>query len=168
MYVTPVKSLFLILFIAAAAVIPSGAATISIMIIETGAADKADRKTAGIWESGIMDAFFDEGHIVCNTPAIQIPNMDDEELPKEARRNFEDADINGVDYFVIAQLNYSQTESSVITGPDKVSLKLYRVNPYVMLYNTSYPAKPGLPASEEFSGAKNAARMLSTHIRGGL
>jgi hypothetical protein len=136
------------------------------MIIETGMADESTKRTADIWESGMMDAFFDEGHIVCNTPAIQIPSLDDEELPKEARRNFEDADINGVDYFVIAQLNYSQNESFVITGPDKVSLKLYRINPYGMLYKTSFPVNSGIPASEEFSGAKNAARILFTYIRG--
>jgi hypothetical protein len=168
MSINPVKSFFLILFIAAAAMIPAGAATISIMIIETGMTDESAKRTADIWESGMMDAFFDEGHIVCNTPAIQIPNLDDEELPKEARRNFEDADINGVDYFVIAQLNYSQNGSSVITGPDKVSLKLYRVSPYSILYKTSFPANSGIPASEEFSGAKNAARMLLTYIKGGL
>ena len=168
MRVTPVKSLLLMIFIAAAGTVPSGAATISIMIIETGAVDEAAKSAAAIWESGIMDAFFDEGHIVCNTPAIKLPSLDDEELPKEARRNFEDADINGVDYFVIAQLNYSQTESSVITGPDKVSLRLYRINQYGMLHKTSYPVNPDLHVPEKFSGAKNAAQMLSTYIRGGL
>ena len=168
MCVTTGKFLYLILFSTIAAILPSGAATISIMIIETGAADEAAKKTADIWESGMMDVFFDEGHIVCNTPAIQIPNAGDEEVPKEARRNFEDAVINGVDYFIIAQLNYSQKESSAITGPDKVSLQLYRIKPYGMLYKTSYPVNPGLPAAEEFSNAKNAAQILFPYIRGGL
>jgi hypothetical protein len=164
MRIIHVKSLLPVFLIAVAAITPSDAATISIMIIETGAPDESAGKSADIWESGIMDMFFDEGHIVCNTPSIRISNLDDEELPKEARRNFEDADTNGVDYFVIAQLNYSQNENFV-SGLDKVSLRLYRVNPYGVLYKTSYPATSDAPEAEEFSGAKNAARRLSPYIR---
>lgn len=166
MHVNPVKSLLLIFFITMAAIIPSGAATISIMIIETGAVDEAARSTVDIWESGMMDALFGEGHIVCNTPAMRISNPDDEELPKEARPSFEDADVNGVDYFIIAVLSYPHSESPVIANPDKVSLRLYRIDPYGMLYNTSYPLASGIPAAEEFSNAKNAAQMLSQYIRG--
>lgn len=161
------KFLFLIFFTGVAALIPSRAATISVMIIETGAVDEAAAGTAYIWESGMMDVFFDEGHIVCNTPAIRISNLDDEEIAKEARRVFEDAGINGVDYFIITQLNYSQNESSKTTSPDKVSLRLYRIAPYSMLYKTSYPANSGIFAAEEFSGVKKAARMLVPYIGGG-
>jgi hypothetical protein len=170
MRISPAKPLFLIFFTAIAAAIPSGAATVSIMIIETGAVDEAAgrTKTVDIWESGMMDVLFDNGHIVCNTPAIRIPNPGDEELPKEARRNFQDADTNGVDYFIITQLNYPQNEDPAASGPDNVSLRLYRIDPYGVLYNTSYALASGLSEAEEFSNAKKAAQLLSPYIRGGL
>lgn len=168
MRISPAKPLFLIFFTTIAAVIPSVAATVSIMIIETGTGDQSSGRTVNIWESGMMDVLFDDGHIVCNTPAIRIPDPGDEELPREARRNFQDADTNGVDYFIIAQLNYPQNEDPAASGPEKVSLRLYRIDPYGILYNTSYPLDSGLPETEEFSNAKKAAQLLSPYIRGGL
>jgi hypothetical protein len=167
MRIKPLKVLCLIFFTAQSAIIPAGAATISIMIIGTGATDGAVAKgTADLWESGMMDVFFEGGHIVCNSPAVRIAVPGGGELPEEARRNFADADAGGVDFFVIAQLNYPQNESSGPTGPDKVSLSLYRVRPYCVLYKTSYPLNPGLPAEERISGAKDAARRLSRYIGG--
>jgi hypothetical protein len=142
------------------------AATVSVLIVEVGSTGNTD--IAGIWENGMMDVLFDMGHIVSNTPAVYAAQLDEGEMPAEARRGFEDADINGVDYFIIAELIYPKIEKTRIARPYQVELKLYKTNPYGILYNKKYTVSADTPVNDEISNAKNAARMLLPYLRGAL
>jgi hypothetical protein len=160
---------FFSFFIVKVNVIP--AATVSVLVIEIGSTGNTG--IAGLWETGIMDVLFDMGHIVSNAPVLRVPQLDEGEMPAEARHGFEEADINGVDYFIIAELSYPKIEKTGIEKtrierPYQVELKLYKTNPYSILYNKKYAAAPDTPLSEEISNAKDAARMLVPYLRGGL
>jgi hypothetical protein len=140
------------------------AATVSILVVEIGSMGNTDN--ANLWETGIMDTLFDTGHIVSNAPMIHIPYLDDKEMPAEARRDFEEADRNGVDYFIIAELSYLKIEKPGTERPYQVALKLYRTRPYSVLYTNKYQTNPDTPMIEELSNAKNAALTLIPYMRG--
>jgi hypothetical protein len=156
--------IFFSLFIVKVNSIP--AATVSVLVIEIGSTGNTG--IAGLWETGIMDVLFDMGHIVSNAPVLRVAQLDEGEMPAEARRGFEEADINGVDYFIIAELSYPKIEKTGIERPYQVEIKLYKTNPYSILYNKKYAAAPDTPLSEEISNAKDAARMLAPYLRGAL
>jgi hypothetical protein len=158
------KGLAIFLFFFAVTVYSASAATISIQVVEIGSNSNTD--VAGLWETGMMDVFFDTGYIVSNSPALNIPNIDGEEIAELTKNAFEEAYIGGADYFIIAELIYTKLEKSGIQRPDQVVLKLYKIQPYSILYDNAYKTESNIPLTEEISNAKNAARMLLPYIRG--
>ncbi|MDR2343773.1 MAG: hypothetical protein LBD86_04490 [Spirochaetaceae bacterium] len=166
MKITAFKPLLLTVLSALLPVTQSGAATVSIMIIETSGNPNAVSGTAGIWEGGMMDVFFELGHIVSNAPALNVLQADDEVLNSEARSGFEEADRNGADYFVVARLDYPiGGEVKGTQKPERVSLKLYKIHPYGILYDKNFDAD--FSTHETLSNAKKAAMILATYLRGG-
>jgi hypothetical protein len=161
---TGIRLLLIFLSFFVMSVNPIAAATVSILVIEVGATENTG--VAAIWETGMMDVLFDMGHIVSNAPTMRISNFDNEEMPLEARRDFEDAEQSGVDYFIIAQLGYLKAEKSGAKRPDQISLNLYKIRPYSVLYTSKYEADTGTPLVEEISNAQKAARTLAPYIRG--
>ncbi|MDR0409087.1 MAG: hypothetical protein LBH18_01620 [Spirochaetaceae bacterium] len=140
------------------------AATVSILIIETGQSDKTE--IAGFWETGMMDALFEMGHIVSNAPAVQIPKFDDKEIPLKTQNDFEEAERSDVDYFIIAQLDYPEAGKQ---GTEKalVALKLYKIRPYGVLYTGKYEVDAGNTPLDKISKAKDAARLLARYMGNG-
>jgi hypothetical protein len=163
MRITAVKQLLLAVSLAFLPAVSSGAATVSILIIETGG--ETSNSAASVWESGMMDVFFDAGCIVSNSPALRILTEDDEVLRIETRRGLEEADRGGADYFVVTQLDYAKGEVNGIQKPERVSLQLYKIHPYGVLYDKNFASDSS--TSEAFLDAKNAAMLLTRYIRGG-
>jgi hypothetical protein len=163
MRITAVKQLLLVVSLTFLPAVLSGAATVSILIIETGV--ETGSGAASVWESGMMDVFFDAGYIVSNSPALRILTEDDEVLSIEARRGFEEADRGGADYFVVTRLDYAKGKVNGIQRPERISLQLYKINPYGVLYDKNF--KSDSSTSETFLEAKNAAMLLTQYIRGG-
>jgi hypothetical protein len=165
MKITAFKPLFLTVLLALLPVTQSGAATVLIMMIETGGNLEADNNTAGVWEGGMMDIFFEAGHIVSNAPALRILTGDDEVPDSETRRGFEEAGRNGADYFVVVRLDYPGGGVNRIQKPGRVSLKLYKIHPYGVLYDKEFGVD--LLTYETLTNAKKAAMILAPYLRGG-
>ena len=62
------------------------AATVSFLVIETGLTDEAgSRQHSGLWESGLLDVFFESGHIVSNAPILRLLSKPSGDFPEEAK-----------------------------------------------------------------------------------
>jgi hypothetical protein len=124
----PQCALFMVLLLALTG--PLFAANVSFIVLESGKAASASRNTATIWEDGIMEVFFNNGHIISNAKSKKIPLFPKEELPEEALRDFQDADSGGSEYFMVALLNYSDDGSEEYATPKSVTIRIYAVSPY--------------------------------------
>ncbi|MDR2143582.1 MAG: hypothetical protein LBP29_04345 [Treponema sp.] len=98
------------------------AATVSFLVVETGLAEESARPQSSLlWENGLMDVFFDAGHIVSNAPIMRIPEKTAEKLPDPARIEFDQARNGGADYFIMILLEYPPSALNGIPGSDEVS-----------------------------------------------
>jgi hypothetical protein len=139
-----------------------GAATVSVMVIETGLPPGMGlTESASVWESGIMDACFDAGHIVSNAPAMRLPAAGAEEFPPEARRDFDQARVGGADYLIVAFLNYSGVNVSARgqekPRPSEVFLKVWSVSSGELVYKLPVRVENRLSRDEEFLDVKRTA-----------
>jgi hypothetical protein len=140
------------------------AATVSFLIIEKGlSAESARPESSFYWESGMMDAFFDAGHIVSNAPIIRIKDKQaDSALPREARRELDEARLGGADFFVVVTLDYHNNPAE---KPGEIRLSVYRVSTGQLLYETSCGGYVGARAEEEFQAVKKSAGKILPQIR---
>jgi hypothetical protein len=131
------------------------AATVSMMVIESGPSKKNGAEIAALWENAMMDVFFDAGHIVSNAPALKAELPENEDFPESARTSFEDASRGGADFFIIVQLKAME-----------VAFRVYAIHPYRLLYTGQYTEPTNLSLKEEFSNAKKATQMIIPYLRG--
>jgi hypothetical protein len=152
------------IFIGIAAPAPVFAYTVSFIVVETGPAPEgAGLESSNLWENGLMDVFFDAGHIVSNAHTIRVDHEVLKDFPDELQGDFDEARQGGVDFFVMALLDYraSGALSDAATASRQVFLKVFRVNPYQKVYEQGYSG----PVRDELARAKNAARSILPHLR---
>lgn len=138
------------------------AATVSVLVVEAGLPPGAKSSiSASIWESGLMDAFFDAGHIVFNAPVMHIKEISGS-LPPDVMRDFNEARLGGADFFVLVLLNYSgNNQEKLPEYPNEVLLKVFQVSTGSLLYETSITGWTKKTADEEFLIAKqNAGKLI--------
>jgi hypothetical protein len=137
-------------------------ATVSVLVVETGLPPGAEqRESASVWESGIMDALFDAGHIVSNAPVLRISGVPGGtpggEIPPEARRDFDEARLGGSDFFVLVFLSYPDGGEH----PREICIRVFSVNDGEMLYETFQTARSWESPEAEFQDAKrNGGRII--------
>ncbi|MDR2864974.1 MAG: hypothetical protein LBV68_05120, partial [Spirochaetaceae bacterium] len=78
----------------------SYAANVSFMVIEVGSGTSGLKRTYEVWEDGILEVFFNAGHIISNAQVQKIPFYPNAELPEEAVRDFREAGEGGSEYFI--------------------------------------------------------------------
>jgi hypothetical protein len=141
--------------------------TISFIVGETGISPDAPLvEASNRWETGLMDAFFNEGHIVSNAPILRIDQPAGEELPPEFRRDFFDAREGGVEYLILALLEYQGLRgTSGRLRPARVSLRLFRVSPYQFIIEEQFPLPGRTPDPDDLVNARQAARMMLSHLK---
>lgn len=151
---------------------PLFCANVSVMVIETGLRDGRPLfygETTGIWETGLMDVFFEEGHIVTNAEAIALEKKPGQEMPSEIRSCIEEAGEVGIDYFVLAYLSYDTAHTGRFSGgrskPAGIEFNLFNINlskciwtQYIDLELAAYPK------TEELGRARRIARSLLMHL----
>jgi hypothetical protein len=144
-----------------------GAATVSVLVIETGLPDEAGAGVySGMWESGLLDVFFDAGHIVSNAPVKRLDQKPGGVFPEEARPEFAEAVEGGADFFILALLDYAAPAGGLIQKPRQVSLRLFQTRPQRLLYEREYgDTGPGTPDTD-YASLKRAARGLIPHLNG--
>jgi hypothetical protein len=156
--------LALVLFLPASQVF---AATISFLVIETGIREGSPvNESSTLWETTLLDVFFDAGYIVSNAPIMSLPNPADKEIPDEVRGNLEDAVQGGADFFILALLDYQGAAAGNFSNikPQGVSLRLFSTNPYKFIYEQSYAVPAQSSGNDELTNAKRIARMILPHL----
>jgi hypothetical protein len=116
-------------------------ATLSFLVLETGPGGETSAarvssavyESSFLWETCLLDVFFEAGHVVSNSPSLHFagkspadfPDKKDpgKEFPREIRPELEDAIAGGVDYFILALLSYPPGAAD--TKPEEVNLRVY-------------------------------------------
>jgi hypothetical protein len=142
-----------------AAVFPAAAATVSVLVIETGLQEGLPAAEFSLlWENALMDSFFEGGHIVSNAPVMRLKGSAGTGFPEEARSELNNAQEGGADFLVVALLDYRGSRDGKVLKPAGISCRLFRVTPYRLLFEEAYAG--------EFSSAGLAAGALLPRING--
>jgi hypothetical protein len=150
-------------FIGIAAPAPVFTYTVSFVMIETGLVqDGVKPESANHWENGLMDVFFNAGHIVSNAQTMRVEREIIKDFPDEIQGDINEARQSGVDFFIIAVLDYHTTGeiSGKVSKPRQIVLKVFSVNPHQKVYEQGYSG----PIRDELAQAKNAARSILSHL----
>ncbi|MDR2159931.1 MAG: hypothetical protein LBP23_07685 [Treponema sp.] len=144
---------------------PLSAAAVSFLVLETGLTEEQGAsRYSSLYESGLLDVFFDAGHIVSNAPIRRLAGVPAQALPDEAKGDLEAAAEGGMDYFVLARLDYAA--GAAAEKPRTVFLRIFRVRPCELIYERRYEG-PALPTmDDEFLEVKQRAGALAGHLKG--
>jgi len=143
---------------------PVMASMVSFLVVETGLSEGAPSTPyTGLWEGGLMDAFFDAGFIVTNSPAARMEKKPVQDLSGLVEQDFREAVDGGADYFVLAFLEY-QTKGGV-SNPVQIALKLYKTDSKKLIYEKSFPAGQGKNLNEEYKNAQEAGRNIASQAK---
>jgi len=159
------KKLFFAVVIFVMGFMPLAAATVSVLVIETGLPPETGLSpSASVWESGVMDAFFDAGFIVSNAPSMQLAKASGSQLPPEARREFEEARLGGADLFFVVHLNYSALDAA--EQNKSVFIAVFSVSSGELIYETSMGTRSWGNPNEEFLIAKQNTGNIILRLKG--
>jgi hypothetical protein len=150
---------------------PVFCANVSVLVVETGLRDGRPAfysEATSLWETGLMDVFFEEGHIVTNAQAIALEKKPGKEFEDEIQSYVIDAGDAGMDYFVLAYLSYEPDHDGKLSGrpkPAGIEFNLFNINlskcvwsQYVDLGRVVYPR------TKELGRVRNIARSLLIHL----
>jgi hypothetical protein len=150
-----------VLLLLTAAAFPLGAASVSFLVMETGLPPDAGNSVySGLWESGLLDVFFDAGHIVTNAQMVRTDARPEKNLPDEILDDIDEAVEGGMEFFILALLEYSGGEK-----PKSISLRVFSVKNHALLFERRFADTPSLSLEEEFNNVKKEARVLLPNLR---
>jgi hypothetical protein len=139
------------------------------MIVETGVGENAPRLDASsLWEGGLMGVCFDTGHIVTNAPILRLERNQVRTYPDEGLLDLGEALEGGVEYYILAVLDYElrpQDDPSAYL-PHSVALRFAQLSPHRVLFEVQYTGNPRASLAEALQQAKDAARVLLSHFEG--
>jgi hypothetical protein len=148
--------LFAGLFFGLIAVFPLGAANVSFLVMETGPSkEDPDGKYPVLWENGLLEIFFESGHIVSNFPILRIAEKPADNFPDEAERDFENAQEGGMDFFLVGIVDYTRSG---------VSLRLFNTKSPKMIQEEKYMIKTYKNTKEEYESIKAAIRVMVARL----
>jgi hypothetical protein len=161
--------LFRSLWIGAALVVlgalPLQAAAISVLVAETGLRREVPvSESSGLWESGLLDGFFDQGHIVSNAPIARLEGKAGQEFPEELRGDLNEALEGGMEYMVLVLLDYGGYSGAGVPRPRGISIRLFRLRPLQCITEKHYPGGDAKKPEEVLAMAKNTAGILLPHL----
>jgi len=152
--------IFLVLFVFL--VISANANLVSFFIIETGLPENGiEHRHSILWESAFMDVFFDAGFIVGNAPILRLANKPADDILRSASISITDARDWGIDYILIAQLDY--TDERYI--PVDISFYIYTVSPAEKIMEKQIKRNSNRPALDEYNEIKTIIRGLVPYFR---
>ena len=145
-------------------VFPVSASMVSFMVVETGLNDEiVSTQYASLWEGGLMEAFFNAGHIVTNYPITRMDKKPANDLSGSIRNDFNEAIEGGAEYFLLGYLDHQiRGRSAVPTG---ITIKLYRTDSRELIFEQDFPAGTGRNLNEEYQLAQNTARLIIVNIK---
>jgi hypothetical protein len=144
---------------------PLSAAAVSFLVVETGLEEEQGAsRYSSLYESGLLDVFFDAGHIVSNAPILRLPKAPKQAFPEEAMHDLEAAIEGGMEYFILAQLDYAVPPGETIEKPRNIFLRIFRVKPYKLVYEQRYDGTALPTMDDEFLEVKQRAGNLIRHL----
>lgn len=162
----PKKPLMLVLLICFLAASHLNAATVSFLVIETGLArDMPTSQYSTMWENGLLDVFFEYGHIVSNSPLLRLYQKPDDGFPDEAERDYDEANEGGMNYFIIAVLEYPSPHGNANMKPKNVSLRLFSTKSTEMIIEQKYIDKEAKTQKEDYDNIKNAIAEMAVRVK---
>jgi hypothetical protein len=156
-------------FVFLTALVPVSAHTVSFMVVETGfiGEQSAANKYGKFWEDGLFDVFFNAGHIVSNSPALRLDDLPAAQFPVEAAESLSGAEAGGVDYFLLALLDYRKDgaeKSPETPGPRQILLRLFSVSPFQLIREERFAGYRETRAGEDIINAKQAAIKILPYL----
>jgi hypothetical protein len=152
----------LVIFVLCA--LPAAAANVSFLVLEAGQGSPSGQHS-NQWENGIYEVLFDTGHVVSNAIKMQIHGRPDDDLPAEAERDYIDAKEAGMDFFVVAIINYPERRGTGGMRPQNVILRLFSTRSEQTLYEQVYTyTTTSRNARDEYDSIKEAVREFAEHI----
>jgi len=144
------------LFMGLIAVFPLNAANVSFLVMETGPSkeDPAGQYPI-LWENGLLEIFFESGHIVSNFPIMRIVEKPADDFPGEAERDFENAQMGGMDFFLVGIVDYARSG---------VSLRLFSTKSTKMIQEEKYMVKTFKSTKEEYENIKTVVRVMAVRL----
>ncbi|MDR3171439.1 MAG: hypothetical protein LBU17_07410 [Treponema sp.] len=162
-----VKRLAMVLFLSVFLMLPLSAAMVSFLVIETGRRENIPvHELTDLWENGLMDAFFEAGHIVSNAPIMRLAIKPDKDLPDEAQGDLREALAGGSEFLILALLDYESSSGGGVEKLQGVSLRLFRTKPYKLVFTQQYSGAVSGSSKEALAAIKKAAQVLISHVRG--
>jgi hypothetical protein len=151
------KNAIIGIFITIFAIFPANAATVSVLVMETARPQGDPTGQYSImWENGLLEVFFETGHIVTNSPRVPIDGKAPDGFPHEAEKDFENAQQGGLDYFLIAIVDYSLSN---------VSLRLFNTRSPQMIREQKYPVTVSKDDKEEYAKIKTAVEAMTVYMK---
>jgi hypothetical protein len=122
---------------------PLSAATVNVLVLESGEGPFPFESSA-LWESCLLDVFFEAGHVVSNSPVLRpaggFPGGEGAgEFPGELLPELEA--LEGVDYLVLVFLAYPSPAAGPGQRPEELRFRVY-----------SFKAGEGSPAPGASAG----------------
>jgi hypothetical protein len=179
------RSIVAAIVFALAAVLPCGAATIYVLVLEAGlGSDAPSVEASSAWEAGLMDGFFDTGHIVYNA---EIERVEQTALPVPAY-GMHALREGGADFLILMLLDYTTapaaaTASAAATAPAaattagggaairvrnsprSIRYRLVSATGTVLLETERLDLPPSRSGAEDAGYAKELARSLSARMK---
>ena len=141
-------------------VFPASASMVSFLVVETGLGEGTNTQYGSIWEGGLMEVFFDAGHIVTNCPIARMDKKPENDISGAIGNDFFEAAVNGAEYFVLCYLEFK--DRSV---PNAMVIKIYNINAQKLIFERSFPAGTGKSLNDEYQVAQNAGRIIVSNVK---
>jgi hypothetical protein len=141
-------------------VFPASASMVSFLVVETGLNEEASTQYGSLWEGGLMEVFFDAGHIVTNCPIARMEKRPAEDLSGYIEVDFYEATRGGAEYFILGFLEFQNK-----SVPSVMVIKVYSTNTEKLVFERSFPAGTGRNLGEEYQIAKNAGQVIVSNMR---
>lgn len=114
------------------------ASLISFYVVETGLSPEGERnRHSQLWENAFMDVFFDAGYIVSNYPMMRLDKKPTSGIQLACGFDVFEARDAGVDYILIAQLDYA----SALNPPSEITLYVFTVAQHEIIYERRVEGK---------------------------
>jgi len=137
------------------------ASMVAFYVVEAGGNENMENTRQGIiWENAFLDVFFEAGHIVSNAPLLRLDSMPQGDLLRSVAYDVIDDRSGGIEYVIIALLDYSNNTMS----PRKVTFYIYNVSTREKVLEREVPGRTYRNAREEFDDIKSMARGLVPYV----
>jgi len=162
------KKITFVLLLGVFLILNAEAYMVSFFIIESGLPPEgAKNQHSQQWENVFFDVFFDAGYIVCNSPMLRIESKPKISMEKFVKNEVDEAREGGADYFIVAQLDYSD---GALTGgiltPNEISLVLYAITPFRLIKERKVTGKTYKSEKDEIDDLRNIVKGIVPKING--